>query len=71
MAAKKTTKAKAKAERPLYDNKAVAPAKRQNAAAVRIRVIRAHDGLEVGETYMKPATLAKTLVNLGYWEIIG
>lgn len=54
-----------KAERPSYENKAVVPA-----ASVKIRVIKAHDGLERGETYVKPYETARTMQELGYWEII-
>lgn len=66
--AKKATSAR-KAERPSYENKAVAPAKRVPHNA-RIRVVRAHDGLEEGETYLKPIRTANEMVRLGFWEII-
>jgi hypothetical protein len=56
-----------KAERPSYDNKAVAPAASVN---VRIRVLKAHDGLEAGSEWLKPLATAKTMQTLGYWEIL-
>jgi len=68
MAAKKTTTRKA--ERPQYDNKAVAPAPRVSSNA-RIKVIKAHDGLAEGSEWMKPRALAKYMQKIGYWQIIG
>ena len=68
MAAKKTTTRKA--ERPPYENKAVAPAKRVSPNA-RIKVIKAHDGLAEGSEWLKPRALAVHMEKLGYWQIIG
>ena len=68
MAARKTTSRKA--ERPLYDNKAVAPARRDSHNA-RIKVIKAHDGLSEGSEWLKPRALAEHMQKLGYWQIIG
>lgn len=59
-----------KAERPSYENKAVVPAASERQRSVRIRVIVAHDGLDVGETYDKPYHVAAEMRDLGYWEII-
>ena len=63
MSGRKTTSRKA--ERPSYENKAVVPA-----ASVKIRVIKAHDGLERGEIHSKPYALAVEMQDLGYWKII-
>lgn len=68
MAARKTTSRKA--ERPLYDNKAVAPARRDSKNA-RIKVIKAHDGLSEGSEWTKPRAVAEQMQKLGYWQIIG
>lgn len=54
-----------KAERPTYENKAVVPA-----ASVKIRVVKAHDGLPVGAVYVKPYGTAVKMQKLGYWKII-
>lgn len=67
MASKKTTSRKA--ERPSYENKAVAPAALDK-TFVRVRVAKAHDGLEEGTVLSRPYSVAKEIVNLGYWEII-
>lgn len=63
MSGRKTTTRKA--ERPSYENKAVVPA-----ASVKVRVVKAHDGLEEGETLVRPRAVALEMKNLGYWEII-
>jgi len=65
----RNTQSQRKAERPSYANKAVAPAARDSRYC-RIRVVVAHDGLAVGEVYSKPTEVARTMVDLGYWEII-
>lgn len=58
-----------KAERPSYENKAVAPAALDK-SFVRVRVVKAHDGLKEGTVLSRPYSVAKEIVNLGYWEII-
>lgn len=63
MSGRKTTSRKA--ERPAYENKAVVPN-----ASVKIRVVKAHDGLERGEVLTKPYKVAIEMQNLGYWKII-
>ena len=52
--------------KPLYENKAVAPLVVKG--NIRIVVVRAHDGLEVGESYMKDINTAAQMVKLGYWR---
>lgn len=64
MSGRKTTTAR-KAERPSYENKAVVPA-----ASVKVRVIKAHDGLAEGSVWVKPRAIAEEMANIGYWEII-
>lgn len=64
MSGRKTTTTR-KAVRPQYENKAVVPA-----ASVKVRVIRAHDGIAEGETFVRPYEVAKTMQDLGYWKII-
>lgn len=54
-----------KAERPSYENKAVVPA-----ASVKIRVVKAHDGLAEGSEWIKSRALAEHMEKIGYWEII-
>lgn len=58
-----------KAVQPSYDNKAVASATAAP-SSVKIRVIKAHDGLKVGEVYQKPIDAARQMQELGYWKII-
>jgi hypothetical protein len=55
-----------KGERPLYENKAVAPLVVKG--NIRIVVVKAHDGLQVGESYVKDVNTAAKMVQLGYWR---
>lgn len=58
-----------KAETPLYENKAeLAPL--PNKSTTRARVIKAHDGLEVGREVITSPSVIEKMVNLGYWERI-
>ena len=69
MAARKTTQRKA--VRPSYENKAVVPAGRSTKSEfVNVRVVKAHDGLEEGQTFSRPTAVAREMCELGYWEII-
>ena len=52
--------------KPLYENKAVAPLVVKG--NIRIVVIKAHDGLEEGEIYVKDVKIAAKMVQLGYWR---
>ena len=55
-----------KREKPLYENKAAIPLVRDG--NIRIVVIKAHDGLEEGEIYVKDVKIAAMMVELGYWK---
>ena len=52
--------------KPLYENKAVAPLVVKG--NIRIVVIKAHDGLEEGEIYVKDVKIAAMMVEKGYWK---
>ena len=52
--------------KPLYENKAVAPLVVKG--NVRIVVIKAHDGLKEGESYVKDVNTAAMMVEKGYWK---
>ena len=52
--------------KPLYENKAVAPLVVKG--NVRIVVVKAHDGLQVGESYVKDVNTAAQMVEKGYWR---
>lgn len=52
--------------KPLYENKAVAPLVVKG--NVRIVVVKAHDGLKEGETYVKDVNTAAMMVEKGYWR---
>lgn len=62
-----TTKARAKKVTPLYENKAEVTTFDGN---FLIEVVRAHDGLNVGERYRKPIDIATKMETLGFWKII-
>lgn len=67
MAARKPSAAKA--ERPSYENKAVArPAANKASGFIRVRVIKSHDGIDAGTVFSKPEAIAKQMINLGFWE---
>ena len=70
MAARKPKQAKAVV--PPREDKAVRPACANKAASgwMRVRVVKAHDGLEAGTEFVKPERVAKTMINLGYWEAV-
>lgn len=68
MSGRKTTTTR-KAERPPYENKAVVPPAVVRSPFVRVTVVKAHDGLQVGEEYSKPYDTAKMMQELGYWKI--
>lgn len=52
-----------KRETPSYSNKAESPL-----SIITIKVIKEHDGLEVGEQFNKPFSVAMKMIELGYWE---
>ncbi len=52
--------------KPLYENKAVAPLVVKG--NIRIVVVKAHDGLKEGESYVKDVNTAAQMVKLGYWR---
>ena len=54
-----------KREVPPYENKAVAPLVVD--CNIRIVVVKEHDGLEVGECYVKDVNTAAKMVALGFW----
>ena len=68
MAARKTREAKAVV--PQRENKAVRPAEANKTAPgfIRVRVIKAHDGIDAGTVFSKPERVAKEMINLGFWE---
>lgn len=68
MAARKTKEAKAVV--PQRENKAVRPACANKSANgfVRVRVIKAHDGIDAGTVFSKPERVAREMINLGFWE---
>ena len=59
-----------KADVPPRENKAVRPAAANKTAPgyMRVRVIKAHDGIEAGTVFSKPEAVARQMINLGYWE---
>ena len=67
MARKYTSK---KAVVPPRENKAVRPAYYNKTAGgyVRVRVIKAHDGIDAGTVLSRPEVVAKQMINLGFWE---
>lgn len=71
MAARKP-KSQAKAVVPQRENKAVRPAAANKAASgfLRVRVVKAHDGLEAGTVLSRPQRIAQEMINLGYWEAL-
>ena len=52
--------------KPSYENKAAIPLVHD--ANVRIVVVKAHDGLREGESYVKDVNTAAQMVELGYWR---
>ena len=52
--------------KPSYENKAAVPLVRDG--NVRIVVVKAHDGLKEGESYVKDVNTAAMMVKLGYWR---
>ena len=52
--------------KPSYENKAAVPLVYDR--NVRIVVVKAHDGLQVGESYVKDVNTAAMMVKLGYWK---
>jgi len=52
--------------KPSYENKAAIPLVRDG--NIRIIVVKAHDGLEEGESYVKDVKIAAQMVKLGYWR---
>ena len=70
MAARKPKQAKAVV--PQRENKAVRPAAANKAASgwLRVRVVKAHDGIEAGTVFSKPERVAREMINLGYWELV-
>lgn len=68
MASRKTTSRKA--ERPSYENKAVVAAAPERPRFVRVRVVKAHDGMAEGMVLSRPYAVARDMEKLGYWKII-
>lgn len=70
MAARKPKQAKAVV--PPREDKAVRPARANKAASgwLRVRVVKAHDGIEAGTVFSKPERVAKEMINLGFWELV-
>lgn len=70
MAARKPKQAKAVV--PPREDKAVRPACANKAASgwLRVRVVKAHDGIEAGTVFSKPERVAREMINLGYWEAV-
>jgi hypothetical protein len=70
MAARKPKQAKAVV--PPREDKAVRPARANKAASgwLRVRVVKAHDGLEAGTVFSTPERGAKEMINLGFWELV-
>lgn len=70
MAARKPKSAKAVV--PPREDKAVRPAAANKGANgyLRVRVVKAHDGLEAGAVFTRPERVAREMVNLGFWEIV-
>ena len=52
--------------KPSYENKAAIPLVRDG--NIRIVVVKAHDGLEEGEIYVKDVKTAAMMVEKGYWR---
>ena len=52
--------------KPSYENKAAIPLVRDG--NIRIVVVKAHDGLKEGESYVKDVNTAAQMVKLGYWR---
>ncbi|MBO7510722.1 MAG: hypothetical protein J6T35_06005, partial [Bacteroidales bacterium] len=67
MAARKPKQAKAVV--PPREDKAVRPAAANKAAGgfLRVRVVKAHDGLEAGTVLSRPQRIAQEMINLGFW----
>ena len=58
-----------KAVVPQRENKAVRPAAANKASGfIRVRVIKAHDGIDAGTVFSKPEAIAKQMINFGFWE---
>ena len=69
MAARKPKEAKAVV--PPREDKAVRPAAANKADGfVRVRVVKAHDGIEEGAVLNRPAAVAQQMVKLGYWVLL-
>ena len=52
--------------KPSYENKAAVPLVRDG--YIRIIVVKAHDGLKEGESYVKDGHTAAMTVDTGYWR---
>ena len=52
--------------KPSYENKAAIPLVRDG--NIRIIVVKAHDGLKEGESYVKDVNTAAMMVEKGYWR---
>ena len=55
-----------KSVKPSYENKAAIPL--DHDGNIRIVVIKAHDGLKEGESYVKDVKIAAMMVEKGYWK---
>ena len=60
------------AEKRTYETKAETPSENKTrsvtAKSMRVRVVKAHDGIEVGAVLVRPTTVATMMVRKGYWE---
>ena len=56
--------------KPSYENKAAIPFVLNGniQGNIRIVVVKAHDGLKEGESYVKDVNTAAQMVKLGYWR---
>lgn len=65
----KSSKTKAKAPAPAVSGAGVVASPAVSPIAT-IRVIKAHDGLQVGDVFDKPREIAGMMAECGFWEII-
>ena len=61
------------AERRTYETKAEVPSENKTRSAkpaksMRVRVVKAHDGIDVGTVMVKPTAVAVMMTKKGYWE---
>ena len=61
------------ADKRTYETKAETPSENKARSAtpaksMRVRVVKAHDGIEAGAVLVRPTTVATMMVRKGYWE---